>query len=83
MPEAIAIIAVTLFVVIILALSALKSAARSPQEKLAQLHQRLAWLEERERLADGRGWDGQMRENLADQLQETRRAIAEFAPRAD
>jgi len=83
MPEAFAILTVTLFVVIILAVSAFNSAARSPGEKLAQLQQRLAWLEERERLAEARRWDGQMRANLADQLAETRRTIAKITAPTD
>jgi hypothetical protein len=76
MPEAIAILAVTVFVTIILVIAALNSAGRSPGEKLALLHQRLAWLEEREQRALTNDWDAQMRANLAGQLQETRQAIA-------
>jgi Tfp pilus assembly protein PilO len=75
MPEAIAIIAVTVFVAVVLVIMGLRSAGRSPQEKMDQLQQRLAWLQEHEKQADANGWDAQMRQNLADQLEETRRAI--------
>jgi hypothetical protein len=76
MPEAIAILAVTAFVVIFLVVAGVRSAGRSPREKLAQLQQRLDWLEQREQQAGAHGWDGQMRASVAGQLEETRRAIA-------
>ena len=81
MPEAFAILAVGFVVTVILAVGFLGNAARSPTEKLAELNQRLAWLEERARQADARGWDPQMRDNLASQLEETRGAIARIAAR--
>lgn len=78
MPEAIAIFAVTAFILIILAIAGIQASSRSPAEKIARLQQRLAWLEERQRQAGPQGWDIQMQENLAQQLAETRRQLAEI-----
>lgn len=78
MPEAIAILLVVFTSALILGLTWLQARAtpRRREQEIERLKQHIAWLEERQRHAEQKHWDDDMRQRIETQLSEARQQLA-------
>ena len=78
MPEAFAVIAVSVIAVFIYVMMWLKSrdpAFYKPKEELARLQHQLVWLEDRQVVARREHWDAGLQASLVTQIEETVREL--------